>query len=318
MRLDTHWFWTVGVAALLGVHPDLASAQTAEAFGSRALGMGGAFVAVASDASATWWNPGALAAGPFVDVALGLARTDRLATDPAGDERVLGVAIMTPPLGLSFYRFRVTDIRPLSSTDEAPADRNKRRVGVPAGTLTASQAGVTLLHTVAPGVHVGTTLKYTRGSVNQSGDNAFDLDLGALATYRALRAGVLVRHVAAPEFGSGAARVELPRQARIGAAFDGEAIGRAPFVLSMDADVNSITTSAGDRRVLAVGAERWLAGKRFAVRGGARFNTTGRKDRVATAGASVAVKSGLYLEGHAARGGDADDQGWGIGARVTF
>ena len=42
-----------------------AGAQIVESVGSRALGMGGAFVAVASDSTATWWNPAGLAAGPF-------------------------------------------------------------------------------------------------------------------------------------------------------------------------------------------------------------------------------------------------------------
>ena len=40
-----------------------AAAQTFEIVGTRAAGMGGAFVAVADDASATYWNPGGLALG---------------------------------------------------------------------------------------------------------------------------------------------------------------------------------------------------------------------------------------------------------------
>jgi hypothetical protein len=65
--------------ALLCVLPTLfavpARAQIVESVGSRALGMGGAFVAVASDSSATWWNPAGLAAGQFVDLAIGRAVT---------------------------------------------------------------------------------------------------------------------------------------------------------------------------------------------------------------------------------------------------
>ena len=45
-----------------------ADAQAIETVGARALGMGGAFVAVANDSTATWWNPAGLAAGPFVDL----------------------------------------------------------------------------------------------------------------------------------------------------------------------------------------------------------------------------------------------------------
>ena len=52
---------------LLAAAPGLAQAQTFETFGIRAQGMGGAFVAVSDDATATWWNPAGLATGGFFD-----------------------------------------------------------------------------------------------------------------------------------------------------------------------------------------------------------------------------------------------------------
>ena len=55
--------------------PDAAGAQAIETVGERAMGMGGAFVAVADDSSATWWNPAAPAAGPFLDLAAGWSRS---------------------------------------------------------------------------------------------------------------------------------------------------------------------------------------------------------------------------------------------------
>src|SRR5687767_15801609 len=60
-----------------------AGAQTVEAVGSRALGMGGAFVAVANDSSATWWNPAGLAAGPFLDMAIART-TSQVEAPPTG------------------------------------------------------------------------------------------------------------------------------------------------------------------------------------------------------------------------------------------
>jgi hypothetical protein len=66
----------------------VAAAQTIETVGERALGMGGAFVAVADDSSGTWWNPAALATGPFVDLSAGWARTER-ATADAGRARTV-------------------------------------------------------------------------------------------------------------------------------------------------------------------------------------------------------------------------------------
>ena len=42
-----------------------ASAQIYETVGIRAQGMAGAFVAVADDSTATWWNPAGLATGAY-------------------------------------------------------------------------------------------------------------------------------------------------------------------------------------------------------------------------------------------------------------
>ena len=54
----------IGLAVVL-LWPTGARAQIYESVGTRAQGMGGAFVAVADDASATWWNPAGLAMGAF-------------------------------------------------------------------------------------------------------------------------------------------------------------------------------------------------------------------------------------------------------------
>ena len=45
-----------------------AQAQTFGGVGTRAEGMGGAFVAVADDASAVYWNPAGIAMGATFDV----------------------------------------------------------------------------------------------------------------------------------------------------------------------------------------------------------------------------------------------------------
>jgi hypothetical protein len=52
------------VLALLG-GAEAARAQGVEVVGVRALGMAGAWVAVADDATAIYWNPGGLATGAF-------------------------------------------------------------------------------------------------------------------------------------------------------------------------------------------------------------------------------------------------------------
>jgi hypothetical protein len=114
--------------------------------------------------------------------------------------------------------------------------------------------------------------------------------------------------------------ITLSRQARVGVAFDGGARrgSNAAWMVSADVDVATYATNTGDRRVIAAGAERWLVGKRIGVRGGARFNQVGQKERSATGGVSAAIRPGLFVEAHGVAGGSDDERGWGVGARVTF
>ena len=305
-------------AAMIGL-PSPAPAQIVESVGNRALGMGGAFVAVASDSSATWWNPAGLAAGPFLDLTLARASTRVDERPSAWRNRTSWFAIATPPFGFGYYRFRLTDIQPFGPTDQAGGGREDRGVGNPPRSLSASQAGVTVVQSVVSGVHAGTTLKYLRGTLSGGETQGrFDLDVGVMAIAGSLRAGAVVRNVTAPEFSAPDAALRLPRQFRVGAAFDPERATGVPLTISLDADVRAYDPGSGERRVVAAGAEQWFMAKRFGVRAGGRFNTVGLRQRSATAGATVEVRSGLYVEGHVVRGGSADEQGWGLAARVSF
>jgi hypothetical protein len=317
-----------------------ASSQIIEATGSRALGMGGAFVAVANDASATWWNPAGLADGPFLDMSLARSVTESGGRFSARRDSVSSFVIGTPPFGLSYYRLRLTEIRGSDPTAGAGGDREEE--GVPLRSLSARQVGVTVVRTLTPGVHAGTTVKYLRGrfrsGVGESqlppsdlldrgdalqggdSDHAFDLDIGVLAVGGPIRGGVLIRHLLEPEFRApdGVPVARLPRQVRLGVAFDGSQADTIPLTVSLDVDLRRYAAAIGDRRVIALGAEQRLFGRRLSLRGGGRLNTVGRQDRAATGGFSVAVRSGLYLDAHVVRGGTAEDQGWGMAARVSF
>ncbi len=321
------------------------SAQSLETAGGRALGMGGAFVAVADDSSATWWNPAGLASGPFLDAALmwtGMEAGDRR---PARREETSSFAITTPPFGFSYYRLRITDIQPVP-TAEDQARREDGVAGVPVRSLHASQLGVTFVQTLFPGVHAATTLKYVRGALRSvSGDDQldrdtlldigealeggdaqshFDFDIGVIAIGGPVRVGGVVRNVREPEFveegvaSSNPERVRIPRQFRVGVAFDAEAAGKVPLTIALDADLLTYQTLFGDRRVVAVGAEQWLFTRRLALRAGGRFNTVGAEERVVTGGATVVVRSGWHVDGHVVGGGTAGERGWGLSARVSF
>jgi hypothetical protein len=312
-----------------------APGQTVETVGSRALGMGGAFVAVADDSSATWWNPGALAAGPFFDSTLG-----RGEVEPASFERGTAswVALATPSLGLSNYRTRLASTRPLDPTAGGAGNREEDGGAVPVAHWQVSQWGVTLVQTLLPGVHAGATLKYMRGTVRtgvapDGADDAagldvaealtdgdrqsrFDLDLGVLAVAGPVRVGVLARHLREPDFGAAGPRFD--RQVRVGAAFDAAAVGGPELVLSVDTDVRAYASATGERRVVAAGVEQWLAGRRVGLRAGVRRNRAGAREQVYTAGASVRVTDALYLDGWLARGRDDAHRAWGVATRVTY
>ncbi len=318
------------------------SAQIVESVGNRALGMGGAFVAVAGDSTATWWNPGALATGPYADISLGksIVDLDQNDTSAARRDRVSWFAATAPVVGFSYYRLRITDIRGFGPTGEPSVNRQDTRTGVSMRSLAARQFGLTVVQSILPGVHAGATLKYVRGTVRVGTDdgsrsdgdfldageeleggnanNQFDLDAGLMVVAGPVRLGAVMRNIRKPDLGTDVTPFVLPRQARIGAAIDAEQAGGPPFIFAIDADVRSYTTGTGDRRVVALGAEQWLWTKRIGVRGGARFNTVGANERAATAGASVAVRNGLYLEGYIVRGGSEAERGWSIGTRVSF
>src|ERR1700686_528672 len=95
-------------AALLLFTPSLLSAQTFDQVGERAQGMGGAFVAVADDASAIYWNPAGLANIYAFDAQMSLSHLGHLAgtagvTDSTHTS-LLGVAV--PAIGVGYYRVR--------------------------------------------------------------------------------------------------------------------------------------------------------------------------------------------------------------------
>jgi hypothetical protein len=330
--------WPVAVLLFLLFDPSTTSAQAIEMAGPRAPGMGGAFVAVASDGSATWWNPAGLAAGPFVDLSLGQNRVkaggDR---SHAWKGRLSSFALGTPPVGISYYAFRLADITAQGSTAMTGGDRQGTRTGVALRSVPASQFGVTLVHSLISGIHVGSTLKYVRGRVltatgdgssedllaqadglrGSDSDSTFDLDIGALGVFGPLRAGGVIRNVREARLGGGSG-INLPRQVRLGVAFDGDSARLVPLTIALDADVRRYDGPAGERRVIALGAEQWFAQHRVGFRAGARFNTVGAEEHAVTAGGSVAVRAGLYLDTHAVFGRSDDERGWGVAARVSF
>src|SRR3954468_16038183 len=100
--------FTILVAPLLA---STALAQSEPPAGVRATGMGGAFVAVADDASAVFWNPAGLASGSYFSLALDDNRLQTPDSTPFPHRRsAFMLAIGAPALGLSYLSTTVTRV----------------------------------------------------------------------------------------------------------------------------------------------------------------------------------------------------------------
>ena len=296
-----------------------------ESVGARALGMGGAFVAVADDASAVVWNPAGLVSGAPFGATI---EWDRFQIgkrdDPAGPDARLSTSrfgsLGTWPLGLSYGRFRTTRI----VADDTAA------LGVES--LESSYFGVTVLQTLIEGIVAGSTLKYVRGtatsgpitglttedaldrgaSLEGEGRSTFDLDIGLMADLQKLRVGWTMRNLRSPQFRTAAGTaIRLKRQSRLGIA----ALPSDGLTLAMDVDLDTADPSDGLRRMIALGGESRL-GQRAAVRAGVRWSLEGPRNAVTTAGASIAVRSSVWLDGFYSYGRGGEDRGFGVALRA--
>jgi hypothetical protein len=287
--------------------PSVAFAQRFDEVGVRAQGMAGAFVAVADDATATWWNPAGLATGlTFVDLS---------AEVMGGGGR--GVAMGFPSLGLSYYRLKISQIQPSGSTVFSPSGRQDIGAagsGLPSVDVGLSQFGATVGQSLSQHLVVATTIKL----VSALSDTQADLDVGAMAEFSVIRLGIAVRNVREPTFGSGSSALAVARRARAGAALIAPVRGMLDrLVLAVDADLTTATTNGRQEREVAGGVETWWAGRRLGVRGGAGVNTaTGGS--FGAFGVSVVPYPRVNLEGAVMRGLDSTRDQWSFGLRVTF
>jgi hypothetical protein len=290
-----------------------ARAQPPDAVGIRAQGMGGAFTAVADDATATWWNPAGLANGAYFNAILEYGHT----SDTQQDH--WGASAAFPALGISYYRLTVSEIQPpgttAGSTGGSPADRQD--LGTPSvRAVDLSQFGATVGQSVGQHLVIASTLKLLQAA----GDSRAGLDIGAMARWSPVQFGVTVRNVWEPSFGAGETAVTLARQVRAGAALEmpGRASTLAGATLAFDADLLEVASATGNERRLAGGGEVWLWSKTIGVRAGISGSTVGGARIAATVGGSLQVHRGLFVEGQFTGGSDVTRRGWGTAFRATF
>jgi hypothetical protein len=327
-------------ALLLGtalvIAPAKLMAQQFESVGTRAAGMGGAFVAVANDASAVYWNPAGLASGSFFSAVLdGSVGEARVPADPRADSsRSALFAFAIPALGVSYYRLQAVQLTP------GPAASPTAGLATGAAArLTTHHVGVTLVQSLTDGIAVGTTLKFVHGGagvgsvagvsvdrmldeadrIDTEGGNAFDADIGIMAVYGRWRAGLTVRNVAEPEFelAGGDDGLKLGRATRAGVAFQA-----APaVVLAADIDVERVEIGLGERRGFAAGTEITVF-PRLVARAGVNLNVAGDQPggraAAVSAGGSYAAWGSLLVDVQGTFGGESASRGWGLAARFVF
>lgn len=288
----------------LVLRPPFVHAQMPESVGVRAQGLGGAFVALADDATATWWNPAGLATGAYFNA---LIEYDQPQTP--SNASVRAVAIAMPALGLSYYRLPISQMRAGASVG---SDLNSRQ---DQGYL--SQFGITVGQSLGNHLVVSSTVKLVH-----AGDTQADLDLGAVVRAGELRFAFVMKNLREPTFGDGPDALSLKRQSRVGAAYISAAHGVLDeFAVTADGDLATVPTALGDARHIAAGAEAWVFHRAFGVRGGLSSNTVTDQGS-ASGGASVMLQSGRYLrtyvEGQVTGGADQTRRGWSVGLRLTF
>ena len=313
------------LTVLLCLPRDAAGQQSYEIVGARALGMGGAFVAVADDATAVYWNPAGLAKGSPAGGTLDWGRFQfgnrEIPPIPGPSEGSSGLTSFGSwPVGLSLARFSSTVL---------VADQ----LGAPeAFNIRTTHMGVTFLQSLVQNVVVGTTAKYVRGRTDRAlaagttveealdhgsdleGDlrHAFDMDIGLMMDLQQLRVGLTWRNVFEPTFGTVAENeITLKRRARVGVAF----VSAAGVILAMDFDLDTADLEGGPSQNLAFGGEARL-GRRLSVRSGVRWSVEGDRRLVTSAGASYSVRPRMWIDTYYEYSGADEHRGYGFALRA--
>ncbi len=304
--------------------------------------MAGAFVGIADDATAVYWNPAGLATGALASFTFDYGIDETFSDVPealrAGHRATAGIiALSVPPLGLTYYRMGEYAATPPEAGVTNAEGREEGRRSLQA--VVTTTVGATVLQSITDYLVVGATLKLVRGeaargsvagadsreALSEAGrlprreETTGDVDVGAMLAIGHVRAGVVARNLTTPAFDLDETGrvVQLDQQVRIGAGWGSGWPGNSRVIVGVDADVTRRGAVDGERRDIAAGAEVWWARQRLGVRGGVRGSTLGERRAAVSSGLSVGITSGVFLEAQAAVGA-ADERAWNLGVRITF
>ena len=327
----SHLLRSAVAGVVLAALPSQLQAQSFDVAGTRAQGMAGAFVAVANDASAVYWNPGALASGAYFSMVFDRSTAEvELDEGSAGNQSSWLLALAAPAVGLSYYRLRQTSTVPLPVEDDAP-----QMAGV--ASLVTHHLGATVVQSLTDHIAVGATVKAVRGiaatgtvlaadadllleaadDVGGRTTNRADVDAGILATSSIFRFGFVVRNIAEPGFDTpDGGEIKLKRQARAGVSM----MLTNAWLLAADFDLTRNTGPVGDDRAFALGAEGRVLKRAFA-RAGVRLNTAGGElgtQPAVTFGGTFAATGSVMIDAQVTTGSDEAARGWGLAGRIVF
>lgn len=312
--------------------------------------MAGAFVAVADDATAAYWNPAGLSMGAFLSLLVDRTTRDSTVAGLGRTEASSTFAgLSTNAVALSYYRLRVAHIGApqLPSVDSGISGSLLRSMTLDNVVLTGAQL-------LTPNLSFGTSIRYVRGAygvgssagrvtgggrneaqaLDQRGENAIDWDVGMKMGRGPIHFGLVARNLLQPTLHAPDGSVfRLDRHVRVGAAI--RLAGRSRIAMDVDL-VRQTFLDGRRRRNVSLGAEHWF-GDWLAVRAGIRTDLdTASAERmsdssdvlarirlddrapVAAFGFSVPLTTGVYLDGHFTRGRADVERGWGVAGRVGF
>jgi hypothetical protein len=292
--------------------------------GARALGMGGSYVALADDSTATYWNPAGLTSIKHMEVAIVQQGTENapaaLGTNDVGSQYFFMSGGMTLPkigsLGVAVMRFGVDGIPQIPATVNGQVPCSTCPPPNQIGTFGTQDVAVLLSYakTVHPAVDLGLTAKIltggtsglvadaTTGITGNYSYNYFGLDLGVIVKFgvltsalEGLNLGVNLQDLAnsGVKWNTSTSPDEsVPMNAKSGLAyslpFDFLKDNHSKFTLTTDIDPKYST-------LVHYGAEIWYKDT-LAFRAGMRQFTSGQQANEASFGASFRLFSIIQVD----------------------